>query len=225
MRKKLTFFTIVLVIVAIMPLNAQDKALKNGFSVNLITGNPSAKNYGITATENDPNENNHLLLGFEVGNRWYLNANDKYGLGIMLNWLDVTFQSGKIDVPGDTVYSHVLNISVAEVGPIGTLALTSDIGFDVYYNIRPTYLNAGKVPFNEDMDGDGVIDEGFYGSNANAFGLTHTMGLSARWRSLALSCEYVLGNIRRVEGGHGNLSYGSQIVSANHFRVMLGFKF
>jgi hypothetical protein len=224
MNNKLTLILIILLISAIKPTKAQDNALKNGFSLNLIAGYPSPKTYGLTG--HDPDNKHGNLIGFEVGNRWYLKTNEKYGFGLMLNWLDITYHDSKLDVPDDTVFAHVLNISLCEFGPIGTYAITPNTGLDAYYNIRPTWLNAGKVPYDDqDMDGDGVIEKGYYASNANGFGLTHTMGISVRWKSLALSCEYLLGNLREIDDGDGFLSYGSNHISANHFRFMIGVKF
>jgi len=230
MNNKLSLILIVLLISAIKPIHAQDKALKNGFSVNLIAGYLSVENYGLTV--HDPDNKKGLLLGFEVGNRWYVNANEKYGFGLMINWLDITYHDRNLDIPDDTVIAHVLNISLCEFGPIGTFALTSNIGMDAYYNIRPTYLNAGKVPYDDqDLNEDGIIEQGYYSSNANAIGFSHTLGLSVRWKSLALSGEYVFGNMKTLDDsrnditGELNLNSGTNYISANHFRFMIGFKF
>jgi len=93
-------------------------------------------------------------------------------------------------------------------------------------------LNAGKVPYDDqDLDEDGIIEQGYYSLNANAIGFSHTMGLSFRWKSLALSCEYVFGNMKTLVDsrndiiGDISINNGTDYISANHFRVMFGFKF
>ncbi len=223
MKNKLNLVLIVLVISAIKPANAQNKAFKNGTIINLIFGNPSPNNYGIKGHHSKIENGN--LVGFEIGNRWYFKHNEKYGIGLMVNWGDASFHSSYIgmdNVDSTLNYSLVLNIAFFEGGPIGTYALTSNIRMDAYYNMRPTYMLAGQVPY-EYVNGEGITEKGYYSSYATGFGLTHTMGFSFRWRVLALSFEYLYGNLREVDGGL--FQYGDNNISANHLRFMVGVKF
>ncbi len=233
MRKIIVFIVFALLIITIKPVKAQDKALKSGFSINLITGFPSPENYGLKGL--DPDLTNKLFIGLEIGNRWYIKPQEKFGFGIMVNWFDVTMQFNEVDPLKE--YSnnrtYVFNISFFELGPIGTYAITPDIGIDAYYNIRPTYMNTGiYLDDDQDWDWDGDIDVGGYDADdETAMGFSHTCGLSIRRKALALSFEYILGNIRTIDGlksdlsGDFSLNYGTNHLSANHFRIMLGFKF
>jgi len=226
MRKIIVFIVFALLITTLKPANAQDKALKKGFSINLITGFPSPENYGLEGL--DPDLENRLLIGLEIGNRWYIKPQEKYGFGIMLNWFDISLQFSEVDPPKEASNNrtNVFNISLLEVGPIGTYAITPNIGIDAYYNIRPTYMKTSIY-----------LDQGWYGTGEGydvddeaAMGFTHTCGLSIRRKALALSLEYLFGNIRTVDelsfdNGDWSLDYGTKHLSSNHFRIMIGFKF
>jgi hypothetical protein len=211
--------------------HAQDKAIKKGFSINLITGFPSPENYGFPGL--DPNLENKGFFGLEIGNRWYFNQSKKLGIGMGINWFDLTMQMTQIDPPyeeGDNERTYVFNASLFEIGPIGTLALTSNIGLDAYYNIRPTYIKTGIY-----LDNEEELGRNYDTGDQLGFGFSHTFGGSLRLKSFALSFEYLLGNIRTVDSkleeldndmtGNEDALDISDHLSLNHFRIMIGFKF
>ena len=72
MRKIIVIIVIALSAIVINNANAQDKVLKSGFNINLITGFPSSENYGLTGL--DPDLKNRLFIGLEIGNRWYIKS-------------------------------------------------------------------------------------------------------------------------------------------------------
>jgi hypothetical protein len=74
------------------------------------------------------------IWGLQVGNRWYFNPKENHGIGLMVNWLDITI-GAKSD---DGWVRSITDFSFLEIGPVGTKVLTNNIALDAYYNLRPT---------------------------------------------------------------------------------------
>ena len=225
MRKLFLFILFPLIIIAIGDVYGQTKSLKSGYSINLITGFPSAKNYGLKGL--DPDLRNRLFIGLEMGNRWYIKPQEKFGIGIMVDWFDITMPFLEVDPPKEFSNNqmYIFNASIFELGPIVTFAINPDLGIDAYYNLRPTYMNMGIY-----LDEDWETGEGYDAEDQTAMGFSHTCGVALRLKSFALSFEYLLGNIKTTDGltfsnGDWDINFNSTTLSSNHFRIMLGFKF
>ncbi len=137
---KLKILFVAAIIVSFLPQTQAQKnrTLSNGFSISWAFGIPSDKLGFPASVDNDFKYK--LMMGLKLGNRWYINPTEKYGIGIMVNWLDVsatqvTINQGNIDEPHATA-----DVSVLQIGPIFTYALDESIAFDLYYNLRPTSL-------------------------------------------------------------------------------------
>ena len=220
MRKALIVLTIILGIGATTNLFAQkDRKLTKGFSINLVTGITSDQ-YGVSADSDiDTEYQLGSIWGLQLGNRWYFSPAEKYGFGLMVNWIDITegVKTGYED--GYDWARSVADVSFFEIGPIGTYALTNDIALDAYYNLRPTSF--ASIMMISDADEDETYTYA-------GFGFTHAIGAAFRYKALNIGLEYVAGSINSdgtYSGTYEDEDLGSQKNIANNFRIMIGAKF
>lgn len=131
MKIKVTLITIILFLGLTINLFAQkDRKLTNGFSINFNVGIPSGQ-YGISS-ENNVDEKFQLgsIWGLQIGNRWYFSPKEKYGFGLMVNWVDIT-AGVKYGTESDYEWARsIADVSFFEIGPVGTYVLTKDIALD-----------------------------------------------------------------------------------------------
>jgi hypothetical protein len=198
----------------------KDRKFSNGFSINLVTGIPSSS-YGTTSDRDIDSELQlGSIWGLQLGNRWYFSPKEKFGFGLMVNWLDIT-----AGVKSGTESSYdrarsVADVSFLELGPVGTYALTQDIALDAYYNLRPTAF-ASVMLISDSGDDETYTYSGF--------GFTHALGAAFRYRALNIGLEYVMGSINSDGtynlGKSSEKSLDSQKNVVNNFRIMIGAKF
>lgn len=214
----------------------ESRTLSKGFSVNLVVGFPSAE-FGAESNDYVPSSMEYgALWGLKLGNRWYFAPQEKYGFGLMVNWLDFAagFKSGTESY--ETIYGSTesfdwarttFDVTLLGVGPIGTIAINDDIAIDGYYNLRPTLLVSGNVS----SDPQGIADDETYGYAG--FGITNTLGTAFRWKVLNVGVEYVFGKVN-CQGKYtgptitGELEDGDlpdAKLSTNSVRLVLGVKF
>jgi hypothetical protein len=177
--------------------------------MNYTIGMPSS-NYGYESDVNVPDEyKSGILLGLQIGSRWYIKPSEKLGFGIMVNWFDVSY--------GAKIYEYmtrvVSDMSFLELGPIGTFALTNSVALDAYYNLRPTM-------FLQAVTSSSMSD---YNDTSFGFGATHALGTAFRWKVLNLGVEYVFGKVNYVSTDY-DYDYTQKLVM-NNFRIKMGFKF
>lgn len=216
---------------------AQDsKTLSNGFSVNLVVGFPSAE-FGAESTDVMPSSMEYgTLWGIKLGNRWYFAPQEKFGFGLMVNWLDFAagFKSGtetyESAFSGSESFDWArttFDVTLLGVGPIGTYAINDDIAIDGYYNLRPTLLVSGNVT----TDPQGVAEDETYGYAG--FGITNTLGAAFRWKVLNVGVEYVFGKVN-CQGKYTGPTIAGELedgdlpdakLSTNSVRLVLGVKF
>lgn len=182
-------------------LEAKDRTLSNGFSLQLNLGSASS-GFGNPGDELEGLDYG-ILYGLQIGNRWYFSPTETWGVGLMINWFDFTSSRGS-----DEVVS--LDASLIELGPIGTYVINQDMAIDGYYNLRPTFLMVA------DFDGFGF----------GGFGVTHTLGVAYRWKVISVGIEKVFGGVNSVyideDDVYGDISYK---LKNNSTRFVLGFKF
>jgi hypothetical protein len=216
MKRNVILLSIVLVAGVTTNLFAQkDRKLTNGFSINLNVGIPSDQ-YGISSHEYvDGKYQLGSIWGLQLGNRWYFSPKEKYGFGLMVNWVDITAGVKSGTESGNDWARSVADVSFFEIGPVGTYVLTKDIALDAYYNLRPT----GFASIMSDED-ETIIYAGF--------GFTHAIGAAFRYKALNIGLEYVMGGIisdGTYSGSYEDEDLGSQKNIANNFRIMIGAKF
>jgi hypothetical protein len=219
MKKNVIILIIFLVASVTSSLFAQkDTKLSKGFSINLNVGIPSGQ-YG-ESSESNIGEKFQLgtIWGLQVGNRWYFNPKENHGIGLMVNWLDITI-GAKSD---DGWVRSITDFSFLEIGPVGTKVLTNNIALDAYYNLRPTIF-VSKITF-PDLDITERDEHYTYGG----LGLTHAIGAAIRNKALYIGLEYVMGSIFNLgtdQVPYGGEDLGSQKIRAENFRIMIGAKF
>ena len=185
-----------------------NRTLRHGFSINLIIGVPPA-NYGLHK-DADVSDDSRIIFtsGIQIGNRWYFGSSERFKMGLMVNWFDIT-AGGRTN--GDLTRA-VIDISIIELGPIGTVAFSDAIALDAYYNLRPTlFAHIWSYPAE---DPTGYMGPGF----------SHAIGTAFRWKVLSIGLEYVIGNIN-CEYINSDYDYSDQKLVGSNFRLMIGAKF
>jgi hypothetical protein len=222
MNKNIILLIIVLLTSFTTNLYAQkDRKLSNGASVNLVIGFPSST-YGMTSDDKmDSKYQLGSIWGIQWGNRWYFKPKEKYGIGLMVNWLDITAGIKSGTESGYDWARSVADVSFIEVGPVGTYVLTKDIALDAYYNLRPTGF--ASITMITPDSGD---DQTF---TYSGFGFTHALGAAFRYRALNVGFEYIMGSINSDGtynlGSFSERTLDSQKNVANTFRIKIGAKF
>lgn len=209
----------------------KSRTLSNGFSVNFVTGFPSASFGAPESVSSD--EKYGALFGLKLGNRWYFAPQENYGFGLMVNWVDfaMALKSGTdtyiddndISVASDWART-TMDITFLGLGPIGTYAINDDMAIDGYYNLRPTFLISGEV---QTLSSDDLTTA--YGG----FGLTNALGAAFRWKVLNVGVEYVMGKVNAkgtqtvpsLNGGTETVDLADEKLSTNSVRIILGVKF
>ena len=213
--KKATFILLaVFAIGLISNVNAQkDRTLSNGFSLQLITGFPSS-DYGAKVYKDYTDVKPGTVWGLQLGNRWYIQPQDQYGFGIMVNWIDFNYSVAKDDYEA----MAVIDLTFLEFGPIGTYKINEEIAIDGYYNLRPTVFSTGLVD----------VDDATNGVIAAGTGISHTLGATFRWNVLAVGIEYGFGALKDadvVDIDDTSLKLEKTDLNTGAFKVTLGVKF
>jgi len=166
----------------------KDQTLSNGFSIQLIIGVPFPE-YGVDKDAEVAKEYQFSsLFGLQLGNRWYFTNSDQFGIGLMVNWFDISTALTSYEIMEETIGRLTVEATFLEFEPIGTYAINSTMAVDAYYNLRPAGLATVAIDENTNLS-----DE-VYGS-----GFTHALGAAFRWKVLSVGIESVLGNIKDLD--------------------------
>jgi len=198
---------------------AQQRMLNNGFSLKFSFGFPPST-YGFDGDLPLPED---LLVentyGLEVGNQWYFYTGERFGIGLDVNWVDLTYAREKAYNP-TLGYANRITAegSFLEFGPVGTFAINDIIALEGYYNLRPTYM---ATYYYENSDDYVLIWD---------FGFLHGVGLGLRVKFLYLGYEYAFGSIEGKLSGGGeyediDMLYGNQEMDATYSKIIIGFNF
>jgi hypothetical protein len=223
MKKLISLIGSIVLVAATSQTAAQkDRKLTSGFSINLVTGFPSS-DYGLVKGDNVGSEyETGNIWGAQVGNRWYFNPTEQYGLGLMVNWADISVAArAGSDYLGDWGRS-VVDMSFLEVGPIGTYALSDKVALDAYYNLRPTAM---ATVFLRTFPSGGSDD---VQTTYSGFGFTHALGAALRYNIFNFGMEYVMGGIDcagETKVGVNTTTLDNEKRNLNSFRILLGVKF
>ena len=208
MKQTRTLLIVSLLFSLMLNTHAQkDRTLSNGFSIQFIVGIPSAE-YGVDESLSIPEEFQYsTLFGLQLGNRWYFTNSDQFGIGLMVNWFDISTAMTENVLYEETITWLTAEATLLELGPIGTYAINSTMAVDAYYNLRPTGLVSASI------DEDNSLSDDYYGS-----GFTHALGAAFRWKVLSVGIESVFGKIKDLDDPEIKLQ-------ANNFRFVIGVKF
>jgi len=212
--KKLRFLFVVVFFIGILSNIHAQKAIKNGFSINAVIGLAS-ESFGLDNIESMNSEVQvKMLYGIQLGNRWYFNPTEQYGIGLMVNWIDFAIGAKSTTINNSEFGIAAIDFTFLEVGPVGTYAISEDMAIDGYYNLRPTVFGYAIV----DEDEDSYVAAGA--------GFSHTLGAAFRYNKLNVGIEYVLGgiNVSQEESDGINIP-NNEKMSVNNFRIVFGFKF
>lgn len=200
----------------------KERKLTNGFSINLVTGFPSAQ-YGSTKDGNvSPEMQAGTIWGLQLGNRWYFSPREKYGIGLMVNWLDITAGVATGSTNNYDFGRAVADVSFLEFGPLATYLLTEKIALDAYYNLRPTGFSTVTL-FTYPS---GTSEDATY-TWAGA-GFTHAFATALRYKALNIGLEYVFGGTNMdgaYSGPQENVKLSTYKSTINNLRVLIGAKF
>jgi len=170
--------------------NVKNRAIKKGLIINTSIGLVTTK-----AGLQIPNHNWDKLsyVNFQLGTRWYIKPQQKWGLGIQVSWFDILFAQStapvKQEFPNeyelfdtDKMNNQIFTTSFFTVGPVGTFAITPNIAIDGYYNIRPTFVMATASGIEQQP----------------GFGLSHLVGFSFRVGVFSVGTDYIFGDIKSL---------------------------
>jgi len=182
-----------------------------GFRLNFHVGSVN-KAYGNTV--DNGSDGPKTTLGVEIGTKWNLTtlSGDKMSIGLMADWFSLGYSGYKEKYSflgqEESFGVTILNLSVLEVGPSFTYALSDDLALDAYYQIKPTFL----VNIY-----DGEVE------TSEAVGINHVIGVAARYKMFNFGVEPIFGGITRKFEYFG---YTEKIkINTASVRVVFGFKF
>jgi len=221
--KKNVFFLVIIIFtcVTINSFAQKNRTLSKGFSANLIIGFPSST-YGF-ASDNQNVDQYKLgtLWGFKLSDRWYFKPKEKYGFGLLVNWIDLTgvYKTGTTN--GENWEREVVDVTFLSFGPIGTYAISNNVALDAYYNLRPTGFG-NRLVLKSPSGTSGDQTYYYYG-----FGISNALGAAFRYKALNIGFEYVFGSIKSdgSYSGPNEVTLESQKNINNNFRILLGVKF
>lgn len=212
MKKAITLIITVILFGALSDVVAQkNRALSNGFSIIGQVGFPSDE-FG-TSEPVDSEFAYGVSWGLQIGNRWYFSPQEKYGFGLMVNWVDVTWVRKNTETTFGKIERATLDIGVGEVGPVGTYAFSEALALDAYYNLRPTIMSTAYQIDNDDSEGYG------------GFGVTHAFGAGFRYNMLFFGLEYVVGTVKVTQETTDIEIMLDEKIKADCFRILFGLKF
>ena len=215
-KKSILLFLIVLIGAITSNAWAQKTpALKNGFSIKAQLGFPS-KDFGWTDEVLDDFKEDYkygITYGLQVGNQWYFYTQESLGIGLMVNWIDVSGATKEITTDLGTLDRATLDVGLVEFGPVFTIAVDDPMAIDIYYNLRPTAMSTAYK--FDDEDGEA------YGG----FGVTHAFGAGFRFKLLYAGVEYVTGSVKVSQDSTDEEMWKDDKMKADCFRIVAGVKF
>ncbi|MFO7828715.1 MAG: hypothetical protein R6V23_08860 [Bacteroidales bacterium] len=212
--KKIGLLLVVVFFIGMLSNIQAQRAIKNGFSINAVIG-LSSKGFGLDNMESmNSDVQVKMLYGLQLGNRWYFNPTEQYGIGLMVNWIDFAVGAKSTTINNFDYGIAAIDLTFLEVGPIGTYAISEDMAIDGYYNLRPTVFSYAIV----DEDEDSYVSAGA--------GFSHTIGAAFRYNKLNIGIEYVFGGIEVSQEESAGINIpNNEKMSVNNFRIVFGFKF
>ena len=220
MKKAALLFVLIIAISAFANVSAQDtkptpknRTLSKGFSIKIEYGIPSAS-YG-TDIPVASDWKYGITVGLQIGNQWYFNPGEKLGFGLMVNWFDCSFAAKSVE----DATRATIDLSVMELGPIATYALSNEMAIDAYYNLRPTMVQ-NFSRWTSSWGGH----TGEYSDTRSGYGFTNALGAGFRWRALSIGMEYEFGSVSESDGSLWS-NENTPIMKVNGFRILFGAKF
>jgi hypothetical protein len=204
--------------------NAQNPMLEKGFSLKFSFGFPPSQ-YGFDGDLPIP-EGLQLsnTYGLELGNQWYFYTENNIGIGLDINWIEVSYGKANISdfILGD-IDMVTIEGSLLEFGPVGTFAINDILALEAYYNLRPSYMATYyyETSFNMWNAEDYVL--------LRDFSFLHGLGVGVRLKFIYVGFEYTMGNLDgKIDAGgefEDAVDFGKQKMDAANSKLIVGFQF
>ena len=129
-----------------------------------------------------------VIFAFKMGNLWSFYSWDHFGIGMKMNWLEVSYTQRNIDLQDIYIHRFTVDFSAGAFGPLFIFAFNNKMCLDLYYNLRPTFMIATSVE-------SGSLDyyKDYY--EQLSMGFTNVFGCSYRFYVLSVGLEYLYGNL------------------------------
>lgn len=221
--KKLSLVLVVAILFTSLNSIAKKDPISKGFNFNLYAGIPGST-YGLEKDCGAPSSfSPNAISGIQIGNRWYFAPTKKFGVGLKVNWLDLSY--GASDA-SELEVVKVLDMSALGLGPVGSIGIGDHMAIDAYYQLRPTLLTS-RLEHSEFIY---EMYDGFGMANSivkTSFGLASTIGIAFRYRILNMGFEYLLGGVKSIHNSGSIHPYMSESpkLQTNSLRINLGLKF
>ena len=155
---------------------------------------------------------------FELGNffRFAKIAEGKFGIGMRVTWLSLSYTAAKID---KDIY-RVVQISPLRLGPQFSMAINETMGLDVFYGIGFNFTQS----FGTIDDPTNSVDVGY---GRTYLGASHEVGAAFHYKVFSLGLGYRFGRLANVLNVYDGEEYDNDNVrsSVGNFRITLGFRF
>ena len=222
--KLIAFFALLSLMMLPCKSQSQNRMLENGFSVKFSFGFPPSQ-YGFDGDLPFP-EGLELsnTYGLEIGNQWYFYNENNIGIGLDVNWFDVSYGKANIfDFDLGDIDRITVEGSFLEFGPVGTFAINDILAVEGYYNLRPSYIASFyyETSYNMWNAEDYVL--------LRDFSFLHGLGIGIRLKFLYVGYEYTLGSFDGEIDAGGEFEeaelYEKQKMDATNSKLIIGFQF
>ena len=220
--KKITYLIMSCILVMTLSANAQSPMLENGFSLKFSFGFPPSQ-YGFDGDLPVPDGVElSNTYGLEIGNQWYFYNENNIGIGLDINWFDVSYGKANIsDFALGDLDRITIEGSFLEFGPVATFAINDFLALEGYYNLRPSYMITYyyETSFNMWNAEDYVL--------LRDFSFLHGLGFGVRLKFIYVGYEYTMGNLdgKIDAGGEDAVDFGKQKMDAANSKLIIGFQF
>lgn len=112
-RRIVSNLIVIFTLVAVIPVsagNGKNRILNGGFSFNCIIGFVP-NNYAFAQDVATPERELGILIGGEIGNRFYTPLNEKFAFGAMINWIEIAVTQKKSAGSVDWLSDPIIDIA------------------------------------------------------------------------------------------------------------------
>ena len=202
--------------VAICNSPAQNKeVLSSGSTFQSFFGRPPA-NFGWEQGKGGSWENDLQYLfnfGFKIGSQWCFSNWENFGLGLKMNWVEVSYGQRIHAYENFSIQKFTLEFSAIGFGPIGVFAIKDNSAVDIYYNLRPTFILSSI--FEKDY-----LDEA---ENEAGIGFSNVFGCAFRFHFFSAGIEFVYGELPDTDLIDQYGYFGGPRINDTYFRLIIGF--
>jgi hypothetical protein len=152
-------------------------------------------------------------FGFKIGSQWCFSNWENFGLGLKMNWVEVSYGQRIHAYENYSLQKFTLELSVVGVGPIGVFAIGDHSAVDIYYNLRPVIITTSvfEKEYLEDAE------------NETGVGFSNLFGCAFRTHFFSAGIEFVYGKLPDTDQMDQYGYFGGSRVNDTYFRLIIGF--